>query len=602
MSIDSGQPHEAKPKRKSEVKRKSVMWGHFNLSKTDPKYAECTHCGASIHITNLWKHYRRHHERAEREEEKVDKEEEEEVEEQEKSEFDPSNVRFRIRPEKEEEKLQRHKLKHVTLKRSTCGPRRHLKGDHKEDGKLACKFCRFRASKKRILDWHVEKAHPTEKGQRASDKLGVELRLKPVAVGELVKLRKKKSTSTEDCAGPIESSIGDGSEEVSVSNVDALRCSKCDFVTFDKEGNARARLSQHILTKHVKFAEATPGHDGLEDPEILDAPGMPAAEIEGALDCSETENSSCKKSEVAGTTGRTAEDASTPDTVARILDDNKMISDERSRDRPPTYSRLRRPRKGPRRNDRRPAGPPPRRTVDDLVDGLPETVAHSKQKTPQPQLCRVVQLQPTGGEVIEISSSDEEVDEVSLKSAHVRHHIDGEGNENKRKPRTLILETVKPVMDFSRSDQCNFVTTESTKLSQHISSKHDKSTTANKEPGPVRLSDLARIEREHDTISSQYEVPTCHKDGTREGGRGRKRNHQRVLVALRPTSEFLRCKSCTYVTTERAKMSAHDLEHSEGSREALAVNTEVEFIVVDDIQEEVEIATTDANGRTLIMK
>ena len=47
-------------------------------------------------------------------------------------------------------------------------------------------------------------------------------------------------------------------------------------------------------------------------------------------------------------------------------------------------------------------------------------------------------------------------------------------------------------------------------------------------------------------------------------------------------------------------MSAHDLEHAEGSREALAengtgVNTEVEFIVVDDIQEVVEIAT-DANA------
>ena len=56
---------------------------------------------------------------------------------------------------------------------------------------------------------------------------------------------------------------------------------------------------------------------GQEDLEIEDAPGMAPAEIEGAFDCSETEKSSCKKSEVAGTSGRTAEDASTPDTVAR---------------------------------------------------------------------------------------------------------------------------------------------------------------------------------------------------------------------------------------------------------------------------------------------
>merc|ERR1712117_77496 len=440
-------------------------------------------------------------------------------------------------------------------------------------------------------------------GQRTSDKLGVELRLKPVAVGESVKLRKKKSTSTEDCAGPRKRSIGDNSEEVRVSNVDALRCSKCDFVTLNKEGSGRARLWQHILTKHVKFAEATTGHEGLEDLEIVDAPGMPVAEIEGALDSSETEKSSCKKSEIAGTAGRTAEDASTPDTVARILDDSRMISDARSKDRPPTYSKPRRPRKRPRRNDRHPAGTPPPRKVDDVVTGLPETVAHPKQKTPQPQLCKVVQLQPTGGEVIEISSSDEEVDEVSLKSAHVRHHIDGEENENKGKARRRTLETVKPVMDFSRCDQCNFVTTEGTKLFQHISSTHDKSTKANEEPEHVRPSDFARIERVHDTIRSQCEVPTCQNDGPsspREGGRGRKRNHQRILVALRPSSEFFRCKSCTYVTTERAKMSAHDLEHAEGSREALAengtgVNTEVEFIVVDDIQEVVEIAT-DANA------
>ena len=568
------------------------MWGHFNLSETDPRYAECIHCGERIHITNLCRHYRKHYESPEREEQEV-----------EQGKFEPHKVRFRIRPEKEEEKLPRHKFKHVTLKRSTCGPKRHFKADHKEDGKLACKFCKLRTSTKRILDWHVEKAHSTEMGQRTPDKLGVELRLKPVAAGELVKLRKKKSTSTEDCAGPRKRSIGDGSEEVRVSNVDALRCSKCDFVTFDKEGNGRARLSQHILTKHVKFAEAIPGHEGQEDLEIEDAPGMPAAEIEGALDCSEKENSNCKKSKVAGTTGRTIQDASTPDTVARILDDSKMIPDARSRDRPPTYSKPRRPRKRPKRNDRHPAGPPPPRTVDDLVTGLPETVALSKQKTPQLQLCQVVQLQPTGGEVIEISSSDEEVDEVSLKSAHVGHHIDGKETEKREKPRRRTLETVKPVMDFSRCDQCNFVTTEGTKLSQHISSTHDKSTKANEEPEHVRLSDLARIERVHDAISSQYEVPTCQNDGPsspRDGGRGRKRNHQRILVALRPSSEFFRCKSCTYVTTERAKMSAHDLEHSERSREAPAenetgVNTEEEFIVVDDIQEVVEIVT-DANA------
>ena len=139
MSPDFGQSHAAKPKREWEVKRRSRIWGHFNLSEADPKYAECVHCDESIYVTegswSLLRHYRIHHKRTEQEEEG-------EEDTQEISGFEPPNVRFRIKPDEQlcshtEKKKQLHAF-------HTCdhvsNMEVHLK-PHREERPHKCSLC-----------------------------------------------------------------------------------------------------------------------------------------------------------------------------------------------------------------------------------------------------------------------------------------------------------------------------------------------------------------------------------------------------------------------------------------------------------------------------
>ena len=46
----------------------------------------------------------------------------------------------------------------------------------------------------------------------------------------------------------------------------------------------------------------------------------------------------------------------------------------------------------------------------------------------------------------------------------------------------------------------------------------------------------------------------------RRGNRCRKR---RTLATLRPAADFLRCRDCTFVTTEQVRMSEHISSHSQ---------------------------------------
>lgn len=358
---------------------------------------------------------------------------------------------------------------------------RHLRNVHKEGRDFACEFCEYRASTKGSLKTHVTKKHSAERKQevvhRISATLGIGLRLEPVAAGESAKLKlkpvspktvantilrrmeKDKRESKQECAQREDpSSKSSDSLAITASkelDVGVLRCVKCNYVTTEKGG--KGKLSEHILSQHVRFTKVD-----RQESEVAGISETPTVEDEEVPNCSATENASFQESE-------------TP-------------------------------------------------AIDDEDD------ANRTQSA-----------------------------DTSLQN----HGSHGE-EERRKKCHRRTLGTLRPFADFLRCHECSYVTTEKVKLSEHVSSQHVGVTNQNlglecQKSVVVGRSVTPTIEDEASTSPS---ANTSRQ--TREIGEDqrRKKGNKRTLVALRPVADFLRCNKCSYVTTEKARMSQHISSHS----------------------------------------
>ena len=77
-------------------------------------------------------------------------------------------------------------------------------------------------------------------------------------------------------------------------------------------------------------------------------------------------------------------------------------------------------------------------------------------------------------------------------------------------------------------------------------------------------SELATTENEDDAANGSQSANTGRQTPELGGDQGRgKRCRKRTLAAPRPVADFLRCRDCTFVTTEKARMSEHISSHSQ---------------------------------------